>query len=301
MSPAVRVDPSPTFRRRRRTAIAVAFCALALIAFAAGAMAASDPGLKASAKPGEPAILAAAKVRNPQRYRFTVRQGAKVALTSDRRSFTVSWRPKAGVVPRGAIVSLHGFSSSAFDQFAFWQSYAKSHGLGLIAVQWRRGFDSQAFTYHPPAILSFAADALKRMKIPRGAALLHGFSSGGIRVYALAALDNRAAKRFGLFLANSGAAVGNYPLGRQIEGGHFGAKPFAGERFVLFCGRKDPHPAYTGCPAMDHTRKVVTTRGGEVDDVIADPTGGHASFFVHPANVRRALRDFDRVLTERGF
>jgi hypothetical protein len=297
----LRLDRAPRFRRRRRTAMVAALSLVALLAFAIGAMTAAGSGVTPTATPGEPAILTAAKLRNPARYRYTVRQKAKIALTSDRRSFTVSWQPSATKPPRAVIVTLHGFSSTAFDQFALWHRYAKARGYGLIAIQWRRGFDSSAFTYHPQSILNFAAAALTAMKAKRGSALLHGFSSGGIRIYSLAALDHREGHRFGMFLANAGAAVGNYPLGSQIEGGAFGAKPFGGERFVLFCGGKDPHPDYTGCPAMDHTRKVITSHGGEVDDVISDPTGGHASFFVHPANVKRALDTFESVLQARGF
>lgn len=242
----------------------------------------------------ESATLALARHHDPAAYHAALRHGGKVVPFRAGGSFSVLLAPKRR--PATAIVTLHGYKSTAFEQFESWYPYAARRGWGLIAVQWRTGFTRAAFSYSPETIYAEAARLLERERIGRHRALLHGYSSGGIRTYGITALDASSHRLFGVSIANAGAALSSFPVRSEIVGGRLGAKPLAGSRWVLYCGGRDPHPTYTGCPAMRASAAFVKRYGGEVLRLIVDPHAGHAGFLEHPANVELALHAFELVL-----
>ncbi len=280
-----------------------AMLGLALAALAAGvggvaAGAASetetvDARVTAVAVPaGSRAVLARARLESPARYRQARAAGARIAATPDRRSFYVMSPPGA----RGgrAIVTFHGYLSTAFDGFAHFRAEAARRGYTLIAVQWRLGRTSRE-SYTPRQMYAQARALLRRAGVGRGEALLHGYSSAAARVYGVAALDRRGSRRFALAVGDAGGARPGLPMYGEVFGGGMGPRPLAGTRWVLFCGGRDPDPRLTGCPIMRRTRTLIRRRGGRVERFLVDPRASHGGFHENPANQRVALDVFARL------
>ena len=70
--------------------------------------------------PEAQALLDRARAANPARYQFAVDKGAQILATSDGRSFFVLWYPSNLQSTRPLVVTLHGSSSWAFDEFFLW-------------------------------------------------------------------------------------------------------------------------------------------------------------------------------------
>ncbi|MDX6696933.1 MAG: hypothetical protein QOE65_330 [Solirubrobacteraceae bacterium] len=277
--------------------------ALVVAAMAAGAGgvalgAAADPkpvDAKASPVAGpasSSAILTRARLQSPQAYRAARAAGARVAPTPDGRSFYVQSRP--GARGGNAIVTFHGYLSTAFDGFSQFQAEAARRGYTLIAIHWRLGRTSRD-SYTPGQMYAQARTLLRRAGIAPGDAVLHGYSSAAPRIYGVAALDRRASRVFALSIGDAGGARPPLPMYRAVFGGGLGPRPLAGTHWVLFCGGRDPDPTLTGCPIMRRTRTLIRARGGTVDRFIADPRSSHGGFHQHPENQRAALDVFARL------
>src|SRR5512140_2984488 len=93
----------------------------AMIRFAAALLAFAGCATAQVPDPLPPAVrdlLERARQANPQRYQFALDRGATLSATSDGRSFSLAWFPESA--PREStpvIVTLHGSSSWAFDEF----------------------------------------------------------------------------------------------------------------------------------------------------------------------------------------
>ncbi|MCX7949905.1 MAG: hypothetical protein N2509_07310 [Treponemataceae bacterium] len=243
-----------------------------------------------------------AKEANPERYRFAVNKGARFVPTPDGRSFYVLWTPKdfPKAPVRPMIITLHGHASWAFDEFFLWQPYAEERGYGIIALQWWFGGGEATRDYYSPyGMYPIFEQALRDQGIAPGMVLLHGYSRGSANSYALTALDRQHGRFIGLTISNAGGMAQDFPPNVDIFRGRFGAAPFKGVHWVMYCGGKDPHPHRDGCEAMERARALVTRYGATVDLFINDPTGEHGGFHRRPANVNQALDVFDKVI-KRG-
>jgi hypothetical protein len=196
------------------------------------------------------------------------------------------------------IVTLHGSSSWAFDEFFLWQSYAAERGYGILALQWWLGSGEQTSGYYTPdRMYTIIENALRGMGVQPGKSLVHGFSRGSSNIYAVTALDRHAQNDFfALTVANAGGASVDYPPNVAISSGAYGATPFAGTHWALFCGGSDPNPDQSGCPAMSRTRDWIIQYGGTVDLFIQDASAGHGGFHTTPAHVNAALDAFERLI-----
>jgi hypothetical protein len=232
-------------------------------------------------------VLARARARSPATAAFARRVRARVALTPDRRSFYVAW--PAASAGRRAVVTLHGYFSTAFDELRRWQPEAARRGLAVVALQWRLGRGSPR-SYSPRAIRAQA----ERILAAAGStgAVLHGYSSAAPRAYGVAALDR--GRRFSLYVGDAGGAKPGFPMHAEVFGGGLGPRPLAGTRWMLYCGRRDPDPELTGCPIMRRTRRAIERRGGVVERLLSDPTAGHDGLFEHPHNLRAVFDAFER-------
>ena len=277
-------------RRRPLLLLAALLVALLSLTTASGAGETAGPGEQAR-EAREPASLVRARTRSPARYRFARAQGAVISRTPDGRSFYVFWpgNRRGGKV----IVTLHGYVVSAIDDFSYWHRYAAQRGYGVLALQWRLGPASRQ-SYTPGAIYGQATRILRRYGVRPGQAMLHGYSSSAARTYGVAALDRRAARYFGLFVANAGGAHRSAPLYPQVFAGGFGRRPLLGSQWVLFCGGRDRAFA-TGCVLTLRTSRMIRARGGRVQRVIVDPRGQHGGFLANPASVNYTLGVFDRL------
>ncbi|WP_374356745.1 hypothetical protein [Chitinimonas sp.] len=251
--------------------------------------------LLASANAGadSASLLTQASGATPARVDYARQQGATISDTSDNKAFTLWWQPSSSA-PTAVIVSLHGHASWAFDEFYLWHPYAKTRNYAVLALQWWfGGGDTTSDYYQPSEMYPLVAAILKQKGIAPGQALLHGYSRGSANSYAMAALDSNSANRyFGTVLSNAGGAVSGFPPNDEIAAGKFGALPFSGLKWIMYCGEKDATPDRDGCPAMNKARDWVQKYGATVSLFIDDPNGDHGGFHQNPANVNAALAAF---------
>ena len=165
--------------------------------------------VQTSLPPAAQALLDRARQANPTRYQFAIDRGARISATADGRSFLLSWFPATtGRNGRTMIVTLHGSSGWAFDEFFLWQDVAQRHGHGIIALQWWLANDAAPNDYYgPEEVYQHLAAAVLGAGIGPGRAMLHGFSRGSANLYYVRMFDLIAKNNFfALTLANAGGA-----------------------------------------------------------------------------------------------
>lgn len=212
---------------------------------------------------------------------YAINNGAEILPTPDGNSFYIKWFP-SGATPSATplVVSLHGSNGFAFHEFFSWHQRLQLKGCGIVALQWYRG-DSSATpgTYFgDDAIYQYIDSALSAISYPSGKAMLHGFSRGSSRSYAITVKDILAKNYFCTILSNSGGMDSSYPFNAQINANAFGTSVFTGKRWNLFCGGQDPNPDESGCPAMAETKTWLESRGASVDIFIQDAALNHNGF-----------------------
>ena len=258
---------------------------LTLTLFLLGAVAlAQGPGM--GARDADELLVRAAA--NSRRMAEAERLGARTERTSDGRSFGLIWRPPGE--PTGWIVTLHGSASWAHDEVVLWQPFTAKRRLGIVALQWWFGGGQQPADYYGvPDIRR----ELERLMATAGArpdnSLLHGFSRASANLYGIVALDGSTPRPlFRQVIANAGGMAPDFPINRDIESGRFGARPFSGTRWWLYCGAGDPNPERDGCPAMRRTRNWLAGRGAAAE-LTEDAGGDHGGFHRRAPNVEQAL------------
>lgn len=227
-------------------------------------------------------------VANSKRVQEAERLGARLERTGDGRSFALVWQ--AVDPPSGWIVSLHGSGGWAHDEMVLWQPFAQERRLGIIALQWWFGGGQQNDDYYaPPEMRREIERLMARVGARPDNTLLHGFSRGSANLYALVATDSRTPHPlFRRIVANAGGMSADFPMNREIGSGRFGAEPFAGTRWWLYCGAGDPNPERDGCPAMRRSQRWLRDKGAQAE-LTADADGDHGGFHRRGQNVERAL------------
>lgn len=216
---------------------------------------------------------------------------------SDGQSFIVVWKA-AGTVPNHWIVSLHGSHGFATDDLAIWHPHIKNLDLGLVCVQWWIGTDDTNKSYYAPMQIYREIDnALQRLGVQPGTAMLHGFSRGSANSYAITALDaGRGKHYFSLSVASSGGVGLDYPPTHAILKGRFGEQPLRNTRWITVAGAHDSNPDRDGITGMKRTAAWLKEQGATVIETIEDPNEGHGALMRNVKNVRRVL---DLFLKER--
>lgn len=238
-------------------------------------------------------LLLQAKAANAVRYQFAVTNNAELRNTSDNKAFTLWWQATSGA-PSGVIVTLHGHGSYATDEFYLWQPYAQARGYAILALQWWfGGGETSADYYLPQDMYPIIASLLKEKGVVPGTVLFHGYSRGSANSYGVTALDTASGNRyFHMTLSNAGGAASDFAPNQQIAAGAYGAQPFSGVYWTMYCGELDPDPAINGCVAMKAAKEWVTKYGATVTLLIDDPVGGHGGFMTNSTNVNAALAQF---------
>lgn len=187
------------------------------------------------------------------------------------------------------LVSLHGHGSTAFEDMKVWLPHAESRGFNVLSLQWWMGPGESDGDYLSATQLYGAVDAALSIRGARpGTVALHGFSRGSAAVYLLAATDAIQKKWFGTVIANAGGALPEAPAIRAVDSAAFGTTPYQGQRWVLFCGGKDPEPEVSGCPAMRKTLRWVRKKGASAR-LIADLRAEHGGMHMIPDNAAKAI------------
>lgn len=263
---------------------------------------AADAAMRERNSPGTDALLdrlRGASPMNGRAYDEALAAGVTFTPTSDGDSFVATWRPD-GFDPAtgGIVVALHGHDGFVALGFDAWEPFLRAHGLAFLGLQWWfGGGETTADYYLPHEIYPLLLEALDAQEIPPGRALFEGFSRGSANSYAVVAMDRASGSpRFALAIANAGGAVLDYPPTAEIVDGRYGASPFAGTRWVLYCGALDPEPEMSGCPAMRRTETWMLGLGASIEVFLEDPTGRHGGFHQNPENAEAALGIYETLL-----
>lgn len=237
---------------------------------------------------------------------YALDSGAQVLPTPDNNSFYVQWFP-TNATPNTTplIVSLHGSECNAFMEFKSWYIRAKAFGCGIIALQWYRYNTNPQYSYFPDDTLyDYLNSALSAINYPSHKALLHGFSRGSARSYAMVFKDIQSGNNyFCTTISNAGDADLNYPLYASIDSGSYGPNVFSGKHWSLFCGGLD---TVTFCSEMADTKLWLQSQGAIVDIFIQDPALGHNGFQLHTSGMYKDsilnnyLQCFNGVLSLNG-
>lgn len=229
------------------------------------------------------ALYDSAYAQDPILVDSALNQGAQILATPDGNSFYLQWFP-AGATPSSSplIVTLHGSHCNAFMEFRSWHNQAQLHGCGIIALQWYRYNENVPLDYFPDDTLySYIDSALTGINYS-SKALLHGFSRGSARSYAIIFNDIASGNNyFCTTVSNSGGADLGYPLYADIDNGVYGSTIFAGKHFNMYCGGLD---TIVGCTKMSDTQAWLQTQGASVDVFIQDPLADHNGFQIPSAN-----------------
>lgn len=228
--------------------------------------------------PAAQALYDSAYAQDSVIVNFALTNGAQILATPDGNSFYIQWFP-AGTIPNTTplIATLHGSECNAFMEFKSWYQQALQHGIGIMALQWYRYRPDPPYDYFPDDTLySYLDSALTTINYPSGKVLLHGFSRGSARSYAIIFKDIQSGNNyFCTTMSNAGGADINYPLYDSINTGLYGPDVFTGKRWNLFCGGQD---TIVGCVKMTNTKTWLQGLGATVDIFIQDPALGHDGF-----------------------
>lgn len=222
------------------------------------------------------------------RGQYAVNNGAQFFSSPDSTSFYLRWFPpntQPNTLP--LIVTLHGSDGNVFNEFYLWHPYAVASNCGIVAVQWFRGAAALPPNdyFGDTTIYSMVESALTAISYPSGKALLHGFSRGSARSYAINLYDILSGHNyFCTTISNAGSAEPNYPLYADINNNVYGSAPFSGKHWSLYCGGLDSGSS-SNCQAMSATQNWLTAKGAVVDVFIQDPTGTHGGFHLNQVNV----------------
>lgn len=225
-------------------------------------------------------IYDSCNVHNPGNVSYALTNGVQVISTPDSSTFYLQWFP-TGATPNTTplLVTLHGSKGNAFNEFKNWHTTLQLHNCGIIALQYNKYTDIYDFSngyFHDDSIYSYIDSALTKINYPSNKALLHGFSLGSARTYAVIYNDIQSGKNyFCTTISNAGKIDLTYPFYSFIN---TIPNVFLGKHWNLFCG--PPEPPYTGgaCDGQDFTQTWLQSKGAIVDIYIQDSLLGHNGF-----------------------
>lgn len=226
------------------------------------------------------AIYDSCNVHNPGNVSYALTNGVQVLSTPDSSTFYLQWFPP-GATPNTTplLVTLHGSKGNAFNEFKNWHTTLQLHNCGIIALQYNKYtnlFDYLNGYFHDDSIYNYISSALIKINYPPNKALLHGFSLGSARTYAVIYNDIQSGNNyFCTTISNAGKIDLTYPLYNFINSI---PNVFLGKHWNLFCG--PPEPPYTGgaCDGLDFTQTWLQSKGAIVDIYIQDSLLGHNGF-----------------------
>ncbi len=229
--------------------------------------------------PAAQVIYDSCVANTPGNVDYASTNGAEIISTHDGSSFYLQWFPN-GITPSNSpiIVTLHGSKGNAFNEFKSWHLSAQEHNCGIIALQYNKYtniFDYQNGYFQDDTIYNYIDTIMKRISYPSNKALLHGFSLGSARSYAVIYNDMISGNNyFCTTISNAGKIDLSYNLYESID---LIENVFQGKHWNLFCG---PPEVYSSgpCDGLDFTQDWLTAKGAIVDIYVQDPNLGHNGF-----------------------
>jgi hypothetical protein len=250
--------------------------------------------------PGAEALMELMKTNDSDRYTDSLLAGAQYIPTANGETFYSYWvPPDFDPSVNGFVVILGGHGTYASTSFAVWQHHIEARKYGFIGLQWWFGGGEATSDYlTPDAIYRAFAQALATHGVSGRRVLFEGFSRGAANAYAVTVLDHTSDTPYFLMtIANAGAAMPDYPPNKAIDQGAFGAMPFTGTHWVLYCGEGDEKPSQSGCIGMSNTKAWLEAKGATIDLFIQDPLGDHGGFNLVPGNADKAFDAYEALWT----
>lgn len=243
-----------------------------------------------------------AKADPKSSYDFVTENNGEFVNLDAGNTYGVWWQPTDfHPATDTVLVSLGGHGGWATRDFNVWYPHISERGYGFFTLQWwlGRSLENEGY-YEPEEMYAMIRQVLAEKGIPPGHVIFQGYSMGSARSYGITALDSVGGKYFALTISNSGVWEDNYPINAEIAAGKYGAQPFAGLDWILYCAVHDEeHPDWNACEKMDTTQTNIEKYGGKVDLYIKDEVGTHGSFMVNADNARRALDVADEILSTK--
>jgi len=250
--------------------------------------------LFAQLPPVAQALYDSAFAQNPMRSQYAINNGAVAMATADGNSFYLKWFPTGGTPnSHPLLVTIHGTAGNAFDEFYLWHQYVAAKGIGIIAIQWYRGYSvSYPNEYFDDIKLyEYIDTALTRIQYPSNKAFFHGFSRGSEISYAVAFRDvwpPNGKNYFCTIMSNSGRVEPDTTyLYAQIDSGMYGHTFYNGKKWGVYCGTTSG--ILSNCISMNNSKLWVEANNGVVGLFISDDTLGHGGFQITPAYIDSAL------------
>lgn len=244
-------------------------------------------------------ILELSKQFEPDAYEYTVKNSAEISPVKDMQSFVVWWQPEQFNRKESTVfVSLHGHGGWATKDFSVWFPKLQNRGYAFLSIQWWYGRSMESIGYAKPReIYRWIREELERRGIPPGHVIFQGFSMGSANSYAITYLDRRQEiPYFAVTISNAGEMESDFPPNRGFLDKRDGPTPFAGARWILYCGERDQERP-NSCEKMEWTKEQLEERGAAVDKFIRDPSGAHGGF-MKPENCGQALDLADRIIAQ---
>lgn len=228
-------------------------------------------------------------------YQTIVTQnGGKVVNLQADSSFFVLWVPQnySTLKDKRVLVSVHGTAGTGYVATRDELANAQANNYALVGIQWVL-FDAQnRETYFPEDKVYKVIDAaLKHMKSKYGAEVnksaYRGFSRGGLISYEVMQIDRtKGTNYFALTLSLSGGQSSSLTPGKfdrtvfmdKLERGQYGANPFLGASFFLYCGLKDETWGTLQGDYMRYTDSTMRKYGANVSRLLIDPDGKHEGY-----------------------
>ncbi len=241
-----------------------------------------------------------AKADPKSSYDFVEQNGGTFVSLDNGNTYGVWWQPEDFDIQNDTVlVSLGGHAGWATRDFNVWYPHIAERGYGFFTLQWwlGRSLENSGY-YEPEEMYAMIRQVLLEKGVPPGHVIFQGYSMGSARSYGITALDSVGGKYFAVTISNSGVWEDGYPMNADILSGTYGASPFAGIDWILYCAVNDEeHTDWNGCEKMDQTKVKIESFGGKVDLYIKDENGSHGSFMVNPENARKALDVADSILS----
>lgn len=232
-------------------------------------------------------------------YRTVMDAGARVVNLSEPATFFVLWVPEdyADRAARRVLVAAHGSRGTAYAEIDQELEFADQYGYALVAVQWWLPQSDQYL--EPDVVHEIITVALDYMQSRYGTdvhkAAYTGFSRGSAISYEVTFYDRQTGTEyFALTISHSGGVplTGGRPFFAELEAGAYGAEPFAGTHFFMYCGMQDEYWGTEQCAQMHNAEQIVSGYGATIDQFIEDPDGGHTGFRDNPEYHEQAILRF---------
>lgn len=231
-------------------------------------------------------------------YSAMIVAGAKVVNVPQLGSWFLVWVPSdySSQKTRRVMIATHGTKGTAYAEAKDELSYAQANHYAILAPQW---WMSATDSYLAPSdVYQLIDTGMRYLTWKHGASLgkaaYEGFSRGSSISYEVTYWDKaKATNHIALTISHSGGMPANQltPFFAQVAQGAYGATPFAGTNFYMYCGMKDEQWGTQMCQYMTDARNLIEPRGATIVRFIQDPDGSHGGY--------KTLSDYHQVAIDR--